>query len=323
MKRIFRLLACLALACAASNAPAQSHVLSQAELDALLAPIALYPDPLLAHVLNAAVYPQDVATAAEWSRANARLQGDDALRAVDSQLWHPSVKALVAYPDILARMAESPKWVADLGEAYVTQSADVTATVQELRARAQAQGNLQSNDQQQVYTQGDGIYVQPVYPQYAWVPYYDPYVVYGAWWWGPGFAPIVFRPFFPRRVVVTNVFVHTGPPLHWHVPPRPSVHTGGQWATQPNRPHSSPVRSFNRTNFSAPARQPQHAAAPHYQMPAASMRATPSPAMQHWARGPAFAGGWAGAGSGAARSAGGHFGGGGHGGGGHGGGRRG
>ena len=91
---------------------------SEGELDAVLAPIALYPDPLVTHILNAAVYPQDVAAAAAWSRASPQLQGDAALAAVEGQIWHPSVKALVAYPDVLARMAESPQWLADLGEAY-------------------------------------------------------------------------------------------------------------------------------------------------------------------------------------------------------------
>jgi len=317
MKRIVRLLATLALACAASSAPAQGRVLGQPELDALLAPIALYPDPLLAHVLNAAVYPQDVAEAATWSRANPRLQGDDALRAVDAYVWHPSVKALVAYPDILARMAESPKWVADLGEAYVAQSAEVTATVQGLRARAQATGNLQSDSQQQVYTQDDAIYVQPVYPQYVWVPYYDPFVVYGAWWW-PAFRPFYFRPWVPRFVVVNHFHVvRSAPALHWR--PRPAGQPA-HWHTAPQRQLSAPAqrqpapaRSFTPTNFKAPRAsnpptrqwaQPQRPA-PQAQMPAAHVRATPVPMQQGSHGHAAVGGGWANGG----RRGGGHGGG--------------
>lgn len=336
MKRMFRLLACFALACAATSAPAQGRILGQPELDSLLAPIALYPDPLLSHVLNAAVYPQDVAEAAAWSRANPRLQGDDALRAVDSYTWHPSVKALVAYPDILARMAESPQWVADLGEAYLVQSPEVTATIQGLRARAQNAGYLQSNDQQQVYSDGGAIYVQPVYPQYVWTPYYDPYVVYGAWWW-PAFAPFYFRPWFPRHVVVTHVnIIRHAPPIHWHGhghgrPHSTPVRTGGgQWAAQPPRPvhngtppqpRPSPVRTFTpastpppRTSpppwANAPTRAPQQVPqhiSQHMRMPAAHVRATPTPMPQHFAapsRGHA-GGGWASAGRGHARGGGG------------------
>ena len=170
----------------------------------MLAPIALYPDPLLTHILNASVFPQDVAAAAAWSRANPQLQGDAALATVERELWHPSVKALVAYPDVLARMAESPQWLADLGEAYSGSPAAVNAEIQQLRARAQATGNLQSNDQQYVYQQGQEIVVQPVYPQVIYAPYYNPYVVYGTWWW-PAYRPVYWRPWVARPVFVTRV----------------------------------------------------------------------------------------------------------------------
>ena len=318
MKRLYRVLACLAFALGAAAAEAEGRILSQPELDALLAPIALYPDPLLSHVLNAAVYPQDVAEAAAWSRANPRLQGDDAVRAVDHYVWHPSVKALVAYPDILARMAESPQWVADLGDAYLTQSAEVTATIQGLRARAQASGSLQSNDQQYVYDQGGAIYVQPVYPQYVWVPYYDPFIVYGAWWW-PAFQPFCFRPWHPRVVTVTHVHVRKAPPIHWHRPAavhvkQPAAPHTGQWAAQPPRPHApSPanVRPQPAANhpWAAPQRPPRAQFQParaQAQMPAAHIRATPAPVRQQSVRGHASGGGgWANPGRGHARGGGG------------------
>ncbi len=177
---------------------------SQGELDAVLAPIALYPDPLVTHILNASVFPQEVAAAAAWSRANPQLQGDAAIGAIEAAPWNPSVKALVAYPDVLARMADSPQWLADLGEAYTGSPDAVNAEIQQLRGRAQATGNLQSNAQQYVYQQGQEIVVQPVYPGVIYAPYYNPYLVYGAWWW-PAYRPVYWRPWVWRPVVVTRV----------------------------------------------------------------------------------------------------------------------
>jgi hypothetical protein len=203
VKRALRILVALAISLGAVSAHAQ-RAFDQGELDAVLAPIALYPDPLVTHILNASVFPQDVAAAAAWSRANPQLQGDAALAAVEGTMWHPSVKALVAYPEVLARMAESPQWLADLGEAYSGSPDAINAEIQQLRARAQANGNLQSNAQQYVYQQGQEIVVQPVYPQVMYVPYYNPYVVYGTWWW-PAYRPVYWRPWVWHPVVVTRV----------------------------------------------------------------------------------------------------------------------
>jgi len=229
MRRILRVLVALAVLLTGANAYAQ-RAFSQPELDAMLAPVALYPDPLLTHVLTAALYPQDTLDAAAWSRANPGMQPDDALRAVDAYPWHPSVKALVAYPDILARMAESPQWLYDLGEAYRGSYPQLAATIQQLRARASAAGHLQSNDYQRVYSQGETIYVQPVYPQVIYAPYYNPYVVYGTWWW-PSYRPVYWRPYVYRPVLVKHVVqpvyvarpvVRYSPPaLVKHVEPRP------------------------------------------------------------------------------------------------------
>src|SRR5438874_2713117 len=191
------------IALGALNAHAQ-RIFSQAELDTLLAPIALYPDPLLTHVLNASLYPDDVAAAAAWSRANPQLQGDAVLATVESTPWNPSVKALAAYPEVLGRLAESPQWLADLGQAYSGQAAYVSATVQQLRARAQATGYLRTDEQQYVYQQGQTTVVQPIYPNVIYAPYYNPYVVYGTWWW-PAYRPVFWRPWFARPVFVTRV----------------------------------------------------------------------------------------------------------------------
>src|SRR4051812_27692990 len=158
MKSLLRLAAFALISLLAVAAHARTY--NQGELDALLAPVALYPDPLLTNVLNASAFPQDVAAAAAWRRDNPHHTADQALRDVEGYTWHPSVKALVAQPDVLSRLAESPDWLAALGEAYLNQSQDVQATVQQLRMRAQNTGALKSDEHQQVYEQDQTIYVQ-------------------------------------------------------------------------------------------------------------------------------------------------------------------
>jgi Protein of unknown function (DUF3300) len=204
VKALIRLLLASFVALAAATAHAQ-RAFEPGELESLLAPIALYPDPLLSQILDASQYPQDVAAAAAWSRANPQLSGDAALATVQDTPWAPSVMALVAYPEVLQRMADSPQWLHDLGEAYATYGPNIMATVQELRARAQASGYLQSNDQQYVTQQGNEIAVAPAYPYVAYAPYYDPWIVYGGWWWT--FRPVCFRPFVPHPVFVTRIVV--------------------------------------------------------------------------------------------------------------------
>lgn len=188
----------LALAIAAPVFAQAQRTYSQPELDQMLAPIALYPDPLLSQVLMAATYPAEVNEAAAWSRAHPGQQGDDAVRAVQYEDWDPSVKSLVAFPQILTRMAENPQWTQSLGDAFLAQEPHVMDTVQQLRRRAQAAGNLQSSEQMQVQQQGQVIVLQPASPQYVYVPYYDPLLVYGSWWW-PTYRPIAWAP-WPRPV---------------------------------------------------------------------------------------------------------------------------
>jgi hypothetical protein len=188
------------------------RVYNQAELDAMLAPIALQPDGVVSQILIATTYPEEVAAAASWSRANPHLRGDDALRAVQNEPWDPAVKALVAFPELLARMEESPQWVRDLGEAFVLQEPHVMDTVQALRRRAQASGNLASTDDYAVYSQGEAIVVQPR-TQVVYVRYYDPYVVYGPWWW-PHYRPVYWRPWVARPVFVAHGFFYSRP--DWH-----------------------------------------------------------------------------------------------------------
>jgi len=217
VRRLFALFIGLVLSFGAYAQQARTY--TPAELDSMLAPIALYPDPLLTNILTASLTPFDVKAAADWSAANPNLTGDAALRAVEGELWHPSVKALVAYPDVLARMSENMQWVTDLGQAYQNQYPQLAASIQGLRSRAQNNGALRSDEQQTVYQQNDAIYVQPVQPNVVYAPYYDPYVVYGAWWW-PALYPVVWRPWIAHPVYVTRIIapVRIAYPGHhvWH-----------------------------------------------------------------------------------------------------------
>lgn len=197
---------CAALSLLPVQAQAQQPGYGQAELDALLAPVALYPDDVVRLVLDASTAPGEVAEAAQWSRVNRGMTGEDAVRAVQEYPWQPSVKALLAYPDLLERMAESPQWTVDLGNAWREQQPNVMATVQALRQRAYASGTLRSDAYQSVQSSTEGITVVPAMPYLYNVPYYDPLVVYGGWWW-PAYRPVFWRPWTPRPVFVTNVVV--------------------------------------------------------------------------------------------------------------------
>jgi hypothetical protein len=174
------------------QAPA-SHIYTQAELDQMLAPVALYPDALLSQVLMAATYPIEVAEASRWCRANPGLRGDDAVRAVQGQDWDPSVKSLVAFPEILQQMEERPEWTQALGDAFLAQQPQVMDRVQLLRHRARAAGHLRSDERIVIRERGPIIVVEPVSPEYVYVPYYDPLEVYGTWWW-PSYRPVYWAP---------------------------------------------------------------------------------------------------------------------------------
>ena len=228
------LIAALASVLMVGTAHAQ-RVFNQGELDAMLAPIALQPDGVVSQVLIAATYPDEVAAAAQWSRANPHLRGEDAVRAVHNEPWDPAVKALVAFPELLARMNESPQWLRDLGEAFTVQQPQVMDTVQGLRRRAQAAGNLPSSNDYAVYEQDRAIVVEPR-SQIVYVRYYDPYVVYGPWWW-PYYRPVFWTPWAPRPVYVTHGFFYAKPfwpQHHVHVVSRP-VHVPQHVVVQTGR----------------------------------------------------------------------------------------
>ena len=166
---------------------------SQQELDQMLAPIALYPDALLSQILMASTYPIEVVQAARWSKANPGINGDQAVQAVEQQPWDPSVKSLVAFPNVLSMMDEKLDWMERLGDAFLSQQQVVMGTVQQLRQKAQAAGNLQSNNNIVVQPQGQTIVIEQANPQVVYVPYYDPTVVYGSWWY-PAYPPVFWRP---------------------------------------------------------------------------------------------------------------------------------
>ncbi len=157
---------------AQSEAPPPAHVYTEQELDDLLAPIALYPDPLLAQIFPAATLPGEIVQAARYVKA-----GKDPDQ-IEAQPWDESVKALARYPDVLKMMDQKLDWTTQLGEAFIAQPADVFSAVQRLRAKAQAFGNLQSTPQQVVTTQESVITIMPADPQVIYVPQYQPQVVY-------------------------------------------------------------------------------------------------------------------------------------------------
>jgi hypothetical protein len=180
----------------------QGAPLSADELQQLAAPIALYPDALVAQILGAATFPDQVALADNWVQQNKNLTGAALTKAVDAQTWDPSVKALTQFPSVLDNMAKNLAWTSSLGEAYHTQAADVMTAVQALRAKAQAAGNLKSGSQITVVQQApQTIVIQPTNPQVIYVPTYNPTVVYG--------APVV-TPGYSTAAVVTTAVIAFG-----------------------------------------------------------------------------------------------------------------
>lgn len=160
------------------------------QLQQLVAPIALYPDSLVAQILAASTFPEQVVEADRWVQEHPDLKGDALAQEVDKQPWDPSVKALCAFPTILGNMDKNLSWTSSLGDAYYNQESDVADAVQVMRQRAQQAGNLKSTPQQTVETQGQTIVIQPASPEVVYVPAYNPWLVYGgpvvAW---PGWYP--------------------------------------------------------------------------------------------------------------------------------------
>ena len=161
---------------------AEANLFPEEQLEELVAPIALYPDALLAQVLMASTYPLDVVQASRWLKDNAELEGEALEEALEGEPWDPSVKTLVFFPDVIARMNDNLDWTQDLGDAFLAQEADLMAAVQQLREDAQEAGNLASNEHQTVTTEESVIVVEPSEPEVVYVPTYDPSAVYGSDW---------------------------------------------------------------------------------------------------------------------------------------------
>ena len=207
-KSVFLIALSLAILGTHPAARAQEQVpFTQAQLDQMMAPIALYPDTVLSHVLIAATYPLEVVEAARWSRAYPELRGEEAVARVEGRNWDASVKALVAFPELIQRMDEDLRWTQNLGDAFLTQEGDVVDTVQYLRNQAYEEGNLASTDQVEVIRETKYIYIEPARPTRVYVPYYDPRVVYGSWRWA------------------------SYPPVYWHHPPGFSIGVNFYWGS--------------------------------------------------------------------------------------------
>src|SRR5216110_1986171 len=162
----------------------QAPQLPSGELDSLVAPIALYSDPLLAQTLAASTYPLEIIQLQQWMDRNKNLKGKALADAVAKQQWDPSIQAMVEFPDVVQRMAGNIQWTTHLGNAFLAQQSDVMDAVQRLRGKAESIGNLKTNAQQTVQTKTvesgkQVIVVEPAQPDVVYVPSYDPAVVYG------------------------------------------------------------------------------------------------------------------------------------------------
>jgi hypothetical protein len=162
------------------QAPPSAPQLSPQAIQQLVAPIALYPDALVAQVLAASTYPAEIVEADRWMQSHSNFKGEKLAKEVDKQPWDPSVKALTQFPSVLQNMDKNLSWTSSLGDAYANQPQDVSNAVQALRQQARNAGHLDSNEQERVTTQGSTIVIEPADPEVVYVPAYDPWLVYGA-----------------------------------------------------------------------------------------------------------------------------------------------
>src|ERR1700746_289274 len=246
---IFILLPATAQAQGSTPQPAQSdqQLLKPEELDALLAPIALYPDALLAQILMASTYPLEVIEAERWVTANKNLKGDALKAAVDKQSWDDSVKSLVATPSVLAMMNDKLDWTQKLGDAVLAQQPDVMDAIQRLRSKAQANNKLQSNEQQNVSVKQVGnkqvVVIEQKDPNTVYVPYYNPSVVYGSW--PPSYPPYYFPPpgYIAGGLLATGLAFGAG-------------YAMGSWMSGGNTWNSSVNWNNNNININNPGNRP-------------------------------------------------------------------
>ncbi|GGW52795.1 DUF3300 domain-containing protein [Alishewanella tabrizica] len=255
LPQLFLVTLLLLLSGCSSAKPHQTTVTNTqaAELDQMLAPIALYPDSVLTHVLIAATYPLEIVQAARWLEQNPGLSGEAAVAAASDQDWDPSVQALVAFPQLLQRLNDDLIWTQQLGEAFISNEPALLASIQRLRQRAYAQGSLNKMEHVVVEREREIIVIEPARREVIYVPYYDTRVVYGNWWW-PSYPPVHWyepvgyrnnvtfywgsgfniRPSFyfsifdwQRRHVVVHHHYHYTPPRYY--PKRQHFHHASRW----------------------------------------------------------------------------------------------
>jgi len=221
------------------------------QLQQLVAPIALYPDSLVAQILAASTFPEQVVEADRWVQAHPDLKGDALGQAVDQQPWDPSVKALTAFPSVLGNMDKNLSWTSSLGDAYYNQQQDVMDAVQVMRQRAQDAGNLTSTPQQTVTAQGPTIIIEPAEPDVVYVPAYDPWVVYGgpivAWPGWYSYPGIWYGGPYLSFGVGFGIGYFGGYGWGWH-------HWGSDWHNRTviynhNRYYSRSNTFYNRNNY--------------------------------------------------------------------------
>ncbi|MBU2887859.1 DUF3300 domain-containing protein [Gilvimarinus agarilyticus] len=203
MKLLQYILLSLSLMSATSTALAQDSHFSEEKRQQLLAPVALYPDTVLTHLLIAATYPLEVVQADRWSKAHSDLAGQEAVAAAADKPWDPSVKALLAFPDLLSRMSEDLLWTQELGDAFLASESDTLDSIQALRQMAMDNGTLEDMEHQEVVREDKLIIIQPVRREVVYIPYYDSRHIYGTWSWA------------------------SSPPVYWSHPAR--YHSGFHW----------------------------------------------------------------------------------------------
>jgi hypothetical protein len=176
------------------------------QLDSLVAPVALYPDPLLTQVLVASTYPLEIIQLQQWIQKNSSLTGDALTNAVEKQAWDPSIQSMAIFPDLVKRLADDIKWTTDLGNAFLAQQSEVMDAVQRMRMKAQAAGHLKSTDQMKVETKvvetKTVVVIQQTNPQVIYVPTYSPVVVFGPPMYMYPYPPIYYPPpsYYPAGV---------------------------------------------------------------------------------------------------------------------------
>jgi hypothetical protein len=197
-----------------SGEPEEPVKFMKEELVQMLAPIALYPDSLVAQILMASTYPLEIVEAERWVRQSKELKGDALDAALQEKNWDSSIKSLCHFPEILFALSEKLDQTRKLGDAFLSQEDEVMATIKDLRRRAQQQGNLKTTDKQEVIVEEEVITIVPVNPEVVYVPVYDPFYAYGPWWY-PAYPPYYW--YYPPGIVVSTGYVGFGPPVYFGV----------------------------------------------------------------------------------------------------------